>query len=216
MARNLRHEKFARLYALTGEKAQSYLQAGYNCTYMAAAVSADTLLKNPKIQSLVEQHQARLASRMDVEQDEVLRELTAIGMSNIEDYLTYDNAGVRFKSSTELSREQLAAVKAIKFRRVTRLSEEGDSISTDNIELVFHDKHRALETLTSVLGMRKDTKPDNPGNNPLAVILLPIKLQAGAPVDFSGIELPAQFQEIQAKQIAQPANSNRHNGNGAH
>lgn len=73
-----RQQRFAELYAATGNGRQSYLQAGYKCTDAAAEVGASRALRNAKVAAYVDKLRAEAAERAGISVQGVVERLEHI------------------------------------------------------------------------------------------------------------------------------------------
>lgn len=115
---NVRQVAFAVLYAQTGNGTRSAISAGY--AEKAAAAQACHLLKNPKIQALIEQEKAARWKRLAMPGDEVLARSAILARSNIK--VVVDEAG-RIKKPNEL--EDLDAYQVASIKARLQFAEDG-------------------------------------------------------------------------------------------
>lgn len=75
----IKQKKFANLYIETGNKTQSYIDAGYKATTREVAeANARKLLANYSVKSYIEQRMRELEKNSIASQDEVLQYLTKV------------------------------------------------------------------------------------------------------------------------------------------
>lgn len=109
-----------------------------------AGASAARLLRNAKIAEYIKERMAERAERIEVSQDDVVKELAKIGFAQITDYVIVDDSGrVVIKPTLELEENKVGAIAGIK---------EG----ANGIEIKMNDKVKALELLGRHLGMFTD------------------------------------------------------------
>lgn len=129
---------FVRQYLVTMNGAEAVRRAGY--TSRDPAGHAAKLLKGKSVQKAIEEEIAKRNSRLQLDQDYVVRKLYNMVEANISDYLQWNEKTVRLHDSESLSREQLALVKEV-------------AESEGGIRFALHDKLVALDKLARHLGM---------------------------------------------------------------
>jgi phage terminase small subunit len=140
-----RQSLFVQEYLQDLNARQAAIRAGYSGAY--AKGQAYTLLKNPAVQSALEQAMSRRARRTEVTVDRVVLELARIAFSDMRDHATWGPEGVCLKDSETMSRDAGRAVAEVR----ERVSAQGRSL-----HIKLHDKKGALELLGRHLGMFKD------------------------------------------------------------
>lgn len=138
-----RQLKFCRFYAATGNGADAARRAGYAA--ISATVAANRLLKRTKIQEQIKAYSEKYAQQEDLDTGALLRELISITeMPSIGSYLTQtDDGEVVWKDPSELTAEQLAAIKqTVPIRDV--MQDQWSSIE-------LHDKAAAVSTLIDMV-----------------------------------------------------------------
>lgn len=145
------------------------------------------------------------------------QELAAsLGLSESNFYRIRAKYRDEIKDRASLMAQETAAEQILELRRQSRAGNTKATI--------------ALLTIAGVYNPAGKQAPV--ANTSTAVILLPVKLPAGAPVSFEGIEVPATYRDIPKPQIVQPGSNmceirasngngngnghNGHNGNGVH
>lgn len=119
------------------------------------------LLSTPRIQEAIQNRRLRMRSGLQVECFDLLRELSSIAFSNLQDHVTWNDEGiVRFIPTDRLSREELAAVRKMKTKVTTRREEEGTMITETTVELEFHSKLDAIKQLREQLGFMQAGQPE--------------------------------------------------------
>lgn len=105
------------------------------------------LLKNVKVQQLIQKEQEARGKRLQITADMVLAELAKIGFADISNYMSWNDSGVNLKDSNELSSTHTGAVQEVSYHF-------GEN--SGNVKLKLHDKAKALEKIGQHLGMFKD------------------------------------------------------------
>lgn len=160
-----KQKRFIEEYLIDLNATQAYLRAGYKVNENVAAVNAQRLLRNAKIQTVLAQAMMERAERTKITQDKVVHELAKIAFSkgtdfvrvviktgyrpilndegNVIDYEPYDYQAVEVLNTDEIPVDKQAAIAGIK---------QGAT----GIEVKLNDKVKALELLGRHLGMFND------------------------------------------------------------
>lgn len=130
----------------------AYAKAYPRCeSQNAAYVGGSNLLKNPKISEAVEKIRGmiaeRVAKRLEVTEERLVAEYAKIAYADAGDYGTWDGDTLILKSSDDLPPDLTAAISSV--RRV----ETAEGV---RVELKFHDKNGALDSLSRYRGLFKD------------------------------------------------------------
>jgi phage terminase small subunit len=143
-----RHRKFCDQYLLHYNGTQAYALV-YKAKPAVARANASRLLADANIRAYLDKRIEELQESTKVKQERVLRELRQLGFSNIADYLTFDENGVHFKDSANLSREKLSAVSQVS----ETVTQHGGSKT-----IKLHDKVKALVKLGEHLQLFSEDK----------------------------------------------------------
>ncbi len=109
--RELRDERFAREYVIDLNGEQAAIRAGY--APKSAKVTASRLLTKANVKAIIAELAKRHAEKLDLNGEKVLRELSLIGFSNMQDYITIDDGGRARIDLRRMTREQAAAIQEI-------------------------------------------------------------------------------------------------------
>lgn len=174
----VRQRRFIEEYLVDMSPVRAAERAGYAPD--RAARTAARLLRAPAVLEAVEQAMRCRAARTEVTQDLVVRELAAVGFSMMTDLCHWSDEGVRLRDSTELTREQAAAVAEVRESSTARgtrsaRGEQADAPVRGGVQVKLHSKLKALEMLARHLGMfgaagaagaGGDASPDGPPELP--------------------------------------------------
>lgn len=131
-------QRFVDEYMIDLNATQAAIRAGYS-KKTAGSIAVENLQK-PVIQAEIQKRKKAAAEKLEITRDSVLRELAAIGFSNISDFVTISGRMVCVKDTDAVSVDKLPALASVK---------EGMT----GIEIKLHDKVRALEMLGKYLGL---------------------------------------------------------------
>ena len=133
---------FVREYLIDLNATQAAIRAGYSPA--SASFTGWDNLRKPAIAAAVARAQQERIWRTEVTQDRVVRELAAIGFSDMGHYASWGSGGVVLNESEELTEEQTRAVAEVS----ETVTKEGGTI-----RFKLHDKRAALRDLGQHLGM---------------------------------------------------------------
>lgn len=122
-----------------------------------ATEAASRLLKNSNVIARVDELRQKVAERHNVTVDKIVRELAALGFSNMLDYIRTTSDGDAYVDLSALTREQAAAISEI----VVEEYKEGkgdDARDVKRTRFKLTDKRAALVDLGKHLGMFKEVK----------------------------------------------------------
>ena len=130
------------------------MQAYTHCKETSAAVEASKSLRKPKIKTYIKKLRAESMKRVKIKQDDILQELKALGFSDIKQFLSYNNKGVKLFDSKKVDTRAVQSVRQFTKTRVTNLKDGGEIVTTNTtVELKMHQKLQALFKLGEHLGL---------------------------------------------------------------
>ena len=146
----------------------------YNATEAAIAAgyspkSADNqgwrMMKNEDVQRAITEAERRLENKVFVSKEKILKEMSLIGFSSIDDHVDVDVGGfVKAKTFAEMPTGAVRCIKKIKEKRTiksiqgTKDKPSEDVILESTFEFELHDKIQALINMGKELGMFRDRK----------------------------------------------------------
>lgn len=136
-------------YLRTNNATEAARLAGYKC----ANKQAHQLLGNYRIQRVLKEERDAQSRRLHLSADQVLAEYARVGLANMADYAEWSGAHVSLKDSSELTRDQTAAIASIKQTRIIKRTGPDEDLITETMELKLWDKMRALKDLGDHLGI---------------------------------------------------------------
>lgn len=143
-----RHNAFAYFFVFgsEGEDQRNGTKAAIHAGYKprAAAQQATRLLRNAHIQDLITKFEAELRKKSERTAADVKQELEKLAFAVITDVCDFGPDGVTIKNSSDLSRDQLAAVSEVV---------QYDTAHGRRVSVKLHSKQPALESLVKILGM---------------------------------------------------------------
>lgn len=150
---NDKQERFCKEYVIDLNGTQAAIRAGYSED--TADVKASQLLGIVKVQERIKELQSKIGERLEITADMVVKELWALGVYNVKDFVKDDNTIERLSS---LEREVVKPVTGIKVTEKT-VHFEGGEEKTVTTELKLADKRAALVDVGRHIGIfEKDNK----------------------------------------------------------
>lgn len=136
-----KQDLFVKEYLKDLNGTQAYIRAGYKVKdENSAAVMANRLLRNVKIQEKIQVAMKEREKRTEITQDRVLNEIANLAFTDRTGIVNLKNNSLIIKNFDELSPEQKACISGVKETKF-------------GIEVTFYNKEKALEMLGKHLGM---------------------------------------------------------------
>ena len=140
---NLKQQRFISEYLIEPNSKTAAVRAGY------AANTGGLLLSKPLVIAEIERRRLKLANKMEITAERVLREYARIAFADSRQIMSWGPDGVTLRDSTELTDDEAAAV-----------AEVAETLGTDkgggSIRLKTHSKIAALEALAKHLHLFPD------------------------------------------------------------
>lgn len=152
--------KFADEYLIDLDKTAAAIRAGYKPDN--ARIVAQKIYNDPEVKEYIEKKLADISERLNLKAIHVIQELKDIGLSDIKDYLSFDENGVIFKNSDEVNGKCISEVSSVK-----TTTTQGE-IVTDKVtfKLKLYDKPKSLELLGKYFKLWIDKIEVNHNFNP--------------------------------------------------
>lgn len=105
---------FIQEYLRDQNATQAATRAGYRGgTHHGAKQSAHRLMQNPEIKAMIDAKLQKKAERLELQADNIIKELGLLGFSNMLDYISPQGDGTAFVDLSKLTREQAAAIQEV-------------------------------------------------------------------------------------------------------
>lgn len=131
---------FCHEYAVDFNGTQAGIRSGFKGSYNTIAKRASDYLKKPHIRAYLDQ-------LLDLNPVSVINEICHLAFANLTDVIDFNERGITYKASSQLSDRAKSAIKSIKVVE-TFLPEGGSSVQT---QITMHDKTRPLDMLMKKL-----------------------------------------------------------------
>ena len=136
-----RQQQFVREYLIDLNATQAAIRAGYSAR--SAEVQGARLLGEAKIAAAIKAAQEKRARKTEVDAARVVQEYARIAFADIKNAVAWGSNTVTLKASDDLPADVTAAISEV---RETK----------DGVQIKFHSKTAALDSLARHLGMFKD------------------------------------------------------------
>lgn len=150
---NPNQRRFVQEYLVDLNATQAAIRAGYSAK--TAYVQGSRLLANVKVQAEIVKAQTKIAAKLEITAEKVLKELALIGFCNMQDYMRAGPDGDPYLDFSALTREQAAALAEVTVEDFKDGRGE-DSRNVRRVKFKLSDKRAALVDIGKHLGMFKD------------------------------------------------------------
>ena len=155
---NDKQERFCQEYLVDLNGTQAAIRSGYSPE--TANEQASRLLAHAKVQARVAELQSKLAKKLEVTQERILREYALLGFSSLGDFMRVQPDGTAYFDLSGMTKEQAATILEYQVDEYTEgkkggkgngKGESGREVKRMKIKL--HDKKGALDSMAKHLGM---------------------------------------------------------------
>ena len=151
-----RQERFCIEYLIDFNATDAYLRAGYRCSRKTATQNASKLLVNVGIQERLSKVKKPALEKAEVTLERTLQELAYVAFSRVDHSLEFDEHGVKFRRSKELSENVIAAIESVSSSTTLRTGKDGETTETVKPTMKLHSKMAALNLLSKYFGIDSD------------------------------------------------------------
>ncbi len=135
-----KQERFCQEFIVSFNATQAAINAGYS--KKTAKQTGTENLSKPSIQARIQELQQPHKEKLDISAERVLEELSLIAFARPKKYMSWDNSKLTLMSSDDLTEAETAAIASVSYKETqTRFG------GTTQVELKFHDKVKALQTI---------------------------------------------------------------------
>jgi phage terminase small subunit len=149
---NQKQEIFCNEYLVDLNATQAAVRAGYS--EKSANEQAGRLLVNASIQARISELMQERMSRLNIDQDKAVKELTKVVLAKMSDVADFDGDCLKFKSIEEIDKNEIDS-------SVIESIQSVDTKFGKSIKLKLHSKMAAMDILFKHLGLYK--KPEEKG-----------------------------------------------------
>ena len=142
MALTERKRRFVKEYLIDLNATQAAIRAGYS--EKTAYSQGQRLLKDVEINGLIQKEQQKRAETLDITKDRIVEELAKIAFGDVREIVNWTQGAVMLIPSKEITDKAAAAISEV-------------SKGAFGIKIKRHDKVRALDSLTKLLGFDKES-----------------------------------------------------------
>ncbi len=164
---NRRQQQFVCEFLIDLNATQAAVRAGYSVA--SAQEIGSRLLSEPNIAAAVEIARAQRQSRIEVKQDDVIHEVSALAFSRIDHYVVDDNGDVQLTAGAP--ENAMAAIESIDRRKTVREDKDGNITITYDVKIKLHDKPGQLKLIGRHVGLFPDkVEHTGKGGGPIDVV----------------------------------------------
>ena len=145
------------------EKRRAFEMAGYKARGHTAEVEVTKTLSKPLVKAYLSRGRARIKRAVEKTEAEIIAQFEKLGFAELTDFATWDKHGVKLKSSKDVNKNKLPALKSITVDEKTYQNKKGKEGTTRRIKIELHSPRGALETLAKIKGMLKQEFLDSDG-----------------------------------------------------
>jgi len=131
--------------------------------YDSARANSSRLISNDNIQQRINELRADLEKAAGISKLKVIKEFMSIGFSS---FGSFQKDWLTKKEFEDLSAEELACISEIR----TETIQVDKNVTKEVVKFKLHDKQRALENLSKLLGYNEQTEGDSTTNIQINII----------------------------------------------
>jgi len=146
---NTRQRLFVKEYLVDLNATKAMIRAGYSPR--TAHVTGVQLLARPRVAEAVRAEMEKRAEKVDIKQEDVLREIARVAFCDLSQLATWNDKRVTLKDSKKLTENQTRCV-----QEVSSSSTTIRGVTQSQVKIKLYDKLAALDKLAKHLGMYSD------------------------------------------------------------
>jgi phage terminase small subunit len=139
---------------------KAYELAGYKCRGKTAKTEASRTLSKPPLKAYLTRARARNRRAVEKTEAEIIAQYEKLGWSELTDFASWDKDGFKLKSSKEIPKDQIAALKSIIIDEQEYTNKKGKKGITRRVKIDLHSPKAALDSLAKIKGMMKPDLKD--------------------------------------------------------
>ena len=152
MSLTLKEQRLIDEYLIDGNATRAAIAAGYSPN--SASVIALETLRKPQVASALAERRLALSQKVQIRQEDVLREAIRLAFSDIRNIAEFGEQGVRFFDSNELSEDAARSIAEVtsKTRTVQGRRKDDDGYVEVERKVKMYDKLGALKLVAQMIG----------------------------------------------------------------
>ncbi len=154
----IRQKLFINEYLVDLNATQAYLRAGYKVSEPVARANAAKMLTKSNILETIHRSIGQRLSKLEINNETVLREIAKMAFSNMFDYMTVQKDGTAYVDLSRITRDQATAIQELNFEEGIEGSGDG-ARPIKKIKFKLSGKRENLELLGRYLKLFSDTTP---------------------------------------------------------
>ena len=154
-----RQERFVEEYLVDRNATAAAVRAGYS--KKSASQIASHLLVDVKVQENIRARGAAALAKIEVTEERTLQEVSAVGFSNIKDFLEWDkDRGLVVKDSKDIPDVLASAIESIEDQTLTTTNKDGTRTYTRHkLKVKLYPKLPALQLISEYIGLTDSMAP---------------------------------------------------------
>ena len=154
----IRQKLFINEYLVDLNATQAYLRAGYKVSEPVARANAAKMLTKSNILETIHRSIGQRLSKLEINNETVLREIAKMAFANMFDYITVQKDGTAYVDLSRITRDQATAIQELNFEEGIEGSGDG-ARPIKKIKFKLSGKRENLELLGRYLKLFSDTTP---------------------------------------------------------
>lgn len=154
-----KQERFVQEYLVDRNATQAAIRAGYN--EKSAHDQGSRLLKHIEVKEAIQARASTALAKLEVTEERTLQEVSAVGFSNIKDFLEWDqDRGLVVKDSKDIPDVLASAIESIEDQTLTTTNKDGSRTYTRHkLKVKLYPKLPALQLISEYIGLTDSLAP---------------------------------------------------------
>jgi hypothetical protein len=128
-------------------------QMVYGSKKKTAEAAVSRMLRNVKVLAYLARARARVKRVVERTEDEIIARYQDLGWADFDDYGSWDVKGLKVKSSKQIPKDKMGAIKSITMEEKEYTNKKGRKGVTRQIKLELHNPKAAVDSLAKIKGM---------------------------------------------------------------
>lgn len=145
------------LMELSGKvnQAKAYILAGSKCKLKSAEANASRMLRNDKVLAHLTRARARVKGVVEKTEADIIARYQDLGWADLDDYGTWDTDGFKLKSSKEIPKNKMGALRSITVDEQEYTNKKGRKGLKRRVKVELHNPKAAVDSLAKIKGLMK-------------------------------------------------------------
>lgn len=138
-------------------QSEAYKLAGSKCTGKTLTEEASKTTRKPQVLAYLSRARERVKKVVKKTEAEIIAQFEKLGFSELTDFVTWSEKGLKLKSSSQIPKDKIPALKSIIIDEHEYINKKGKKGLTRRIKIDLHSPKGPLDSLARIKGM---IKPD--------------------------------------------------------